>query len=605
MLPVEARARVQGALVALTGLASLAWLPVTQGVYAARYAALLLVVACWAVAWVTGVVRLSVHRLRALWIAGGAACTTVLLAAVLSPDPGAALTWGAFGLTSAPVWCAWVVIACLVSSVRLVRETRAAVAVTVSVLVAAGWVQLVGARTGAYGLSPFVNADYLGPMFVATGALAVAVALSGDDRLRWAWFGVAAASGTGVLLAGSLAATIGLVVAVAFGGALYWRVRTGSRLGGGRALALAGALALAAVTVFTAVALVQHGRASWVDRVAAADPGIESRLLIWQAAARAIADAPLAGSGSDRFAYAASPHLGRAIFLGEPSENPQDSLPSSAHSLPVTISVEMGLLGLVAFSVLGVMWLRSAWPDPSVSAKAAAFKLACTAGVIGWFTSALFLPESVVLGGLVPLAAGLACSGPEARVDPLRSPASRAAVAAIPLGLALWLALGAVFGWTAFTSVSSATTPQEYARRLGVARSWQPTFPLYASREVWLAGAVPGDAEASGARAALVAAPASVREFAPYLVEYADQGCEAAAAGGRSDLAWERAVLDDAEALAPNLPTIDIARIKVALIEGDLVTARRLVAENSDLSGRYGSYDTLAEQTAAAQARDF
>jgi O-antigen ligase/tetratricopeptide (TPR) repeat protein len=158
-----------------------------------------------------------------------------------------------------------------------------------------------------------------------------------------------------LVASGSRGAQLGFAVAILVGGilmAIRHRGRLaalGRRLSGRRAAAVVGISAV--VLLVAAVWLAPRILAR------AGDTGVNLRLTFWQHSLAAFTDAPLTGTGPGTWAF--------AQWAYRNDVSPLDIV-AHAHNAPIQLAAEMGLVGLVAGTILVVgvvVLLRRAWRE--------------------------------------------------------------------------------------------------------------------------------------------------------------------------------------------------------------------------------------------------
>lgn len=578
--------------VVLTGATAWAWMPVPDGTYIARYAAIVLMAVWWVVLWAVGALQANWRRNAMLYAVMGVAVVAVLLSSLLSADPAAALTWGAFSQVSAPVWLAWIITLGAAASLDFGRRTRDAVATVVAAggLVAVLGFAGIGMRLGAY---PWVNSNYSGPVLLLLAPLALGIAATVRGRTyRIVWRVAALLIWLAAVRSGSMAALIGgLCEATA-----VWMLRpelVGLRVSMRRRLAGVAALGLAAVVVLGGVYLVKGMTPSSLIKTQITRKSVLVRIDMWQAGAQVVAQHPVFGVGPDGYTAAAQPYYPRSMFLAAPSDNPQNVMPADPHGLPLLVLVSFGTLGGLVALAFGFSWLRSARPS-LVSGSAVDFKWAVIIGVGGWFVAVLFLPVALVSGSLPALMAGLALVRPSGDAGrPTATPLKLGAGVAIA-AVGAYLAVSGVLGWATFTRVQEAPDPSTYTTLVRRARQYQPSFRLYEWRELWVQAAAPSQ-DGLGAFQAAVDDSPRITSYAPYLVDLVQTSLNDAEATGRTDVAWELRMAEQALNAAPEYPDATLALARADLAAGQVDEARALLEENPDLEGAYPMYDALAE----------
>lgn len=394
---------------------------------------------------------------RAVVLTLGAGAVVLVLAALVSPAPAAALLgrWPRYeGLVALPLYvgAAW-------SGARLLgpgapgARTRALRAVLTAVALLVGIVTVVEAlggrplggdteRPGALLGNAGDQGVLAAIVLVALLALTLADSPSGrDPRHARDWLcagpGIAAAAAT-VVLSGSRAALLAAVLGLAL-------LPLGGRIAAGGGVpplprrAVLTCLGLALALVAAAAALPSTwGRVTGAD--ALAERSATGRGLLVRATARLVADSPWTGAGPSGFVDAAPRWLGPSWWAAQDTTAAVDS----PHSWPAQAAATGGLPLLVLALVLAVVVLRTARhrlahvaPDRAgtVLAGAAAVVVAGSA-LLAQPTSAGTVPTAAFLAGA--LLARPVGTGPTARgVRPAALAATVAAALAVLLGTGL------------------------------------------------------------------------------------------------------------------------------------------------------------------------
>ncbi|MDQ7849472.1 MAG: O-antigen ligase family protein [Armatimonadota bacterium] len=204
------------------------------------------------------------------------------------------------------------------------------------------------ARSGAAGwaaaTTPGVGENGLGMTLAVALTLTVALAVTGLLRGRWTAGALTAVLLAGLILTrsrgGWLGAAVGVTLAILLGAPRPARLRL---------------LLWTAVLTVAGLTLLARWPALGGDICSLVRPEAEanrSRLLIWRAIPRMVADHPLLGTGYGTFVQAYPRYR-----LPEATE----LYPPFAHNLWLNFAVETGLVGLAALLALCVVGLRAAW----------------------------------------------------------------------------------------------------------------------------------------------------------------------------------------------------------------------------------------------------
>jgi putative inorganic carbon (hco3(-)) transporter len=232
-------------------------------------------------------------------------------------------------------------------------------------------VRYAGALVDDRAAGLFGQPNELGSMAAVVLVLSLGLLLGPAGRATAVLLGVAAALGVAALAAslsrgGWIGALAGVVVLAALATPVARR-----RLLAALALAVIAAGAAAVAAPGRPLASAVAARAGSV--LAAGNNPYDRRPAIWREAARQLADRPVLGSGIGGYPAVAA----RPGHLGGPDR------PEHAHSLPLTIAAEQGMLGLVALSAalaLGVAAAREAGRRQAGIGIAAAAALATVVG---------------------------------------------------------------------------------------------------------------------------------------------------------------------------------------------------------------------------------
>ncbi|MDR7427239.1 MAG: O-antigen ligase family protein [Armatimonadota bacterium] len=204
------------------------------------------------------------------------------------------------------------------------------------------------ARSGAAGwaaaTTPGVGENGLGMTLAVALTLTVALAVTGLLRGRWTAGALTAVLLAGLILTrsrgGWLGAAVGVTLAILLGAPRPARLRL---------LLWTAVLTVAGLTLLARWPALGGDIRSLVRPEAEAN---RSRLLIWRAIPRMVADHPLLGTGYGTFVQAYPRYR-----LPEATE----LYPPFAHNLWLNFAVETGLVGLAALLALCVVGLRAAW----------------------------------------------------------------------------------------------------------------------------------------------------------------------------------------------------------------------------------------------------
>ncbi len=194
------------------------------------------------------------------------------------------------------------------------------------------------------------NAVHLGSLCAAGAAIAGAgVARCSRRWARRASIAALVAGSLGVEVSGGRVAVAALAVGLALGVG-----RAGPRrIGVAAAAVLLGLLLGAGATSGTRYA---SATARTAEGVASGSP--HARLVVWRTAGRALLVRPVLGFGPGRVATAVTPRL------REPTGEPSDRIFADAHSWPIQVLLETGVVGFAALLLFGLMsgrGMRGPW----------------------------------------------------------------------------------------------------------------------------------------------------------------------------------------------------------------------------------------------------
>ena len=577
----------------------MAVLPVATGTNAGRAVAVLLVGAAWLIAFALGRVDLAAVP-GALRVALGLGAGAVALAALVSPYAGRALTWGSIGYAGAPVWIAFIVIVAGVAATDAVPRRRTLVAAAVGWVAIALVVALVDLASGRPVASVFNTTNTAAVVLVAAFPLVAWLASDATTLLeRTLWGAAAAALAASIVATGSAAGVLGLLVTfgvllMAVPGVLGLRtphVLRPVRLAAG----LAAVLLVAGVGLGMLVpsALPAPLGAFLSDEVLGAT--FTTRLEMWNAAAGVVSARPLLGTGPDTFHLAAQPYLSARLFESE-SVGGIAAVPPDPHSWIASTAVSFGLVGLIALLAAAGIWARLAFASPSGEApEGRSMRRAAAAGTIGAFAVLLFVPWAIITGALVCACAGLAVgpAGDTRAESPRPAPVPRAAAGVLAFVFTA-LAVLLVAGLVAFDAGQNADDARAAGAAYDRSARLLPTYPYPRFRSLHATGSqLGGSAETLAAWRARVESEPSVDEDATFALVLVRDALDQAYRWGRSDLAWEEALLSEAADRFPNGPDAALERAHLAVLRGDVATARAAlegIRGAATFDSRYGLY---------------
>lgn len=588
---------------------------------ATRFTGLLVAAAVWLWALAFEPSGFSLRR-SPLLLPGAAVLAAACVSAGVSKLPAVAFTWGAEGdLLGIPSVVALVLVLVLASASRATPSSGRATSLALVWAVPTAAVALfeAGARTPAG--AGFANTNYLAVVLCAVWPLAlVEAARTRDPRLARALRVGAALIVIAVLVGGSMAGVAGLAVQLAL---LPFLLPEAFPLLTHARRALAGVIA-AALTA--GVALVGWWIASG-GAIAAPLGGVAGRLLgpsvlmrgeMWRMALAMWRDQALLGVGPDGFHHASQAYLSRFILEQEAGRLfAQQVLVRDPHSLPLLILASGGLVGSGAVLWLGVAWIR-AFRTTAVRSctdertQRAAYAL----GLAGALVVTLAVPWSVHYGALLALLGGLAAAPLASPAPPLgsESPSGtskslRVALAVVVSAVALSLGGSAILGdmhlLNARRAQGAAAALVEWRAGLRV----QPTRAYLEYETLFAEGYVAAQADPGGAglaefRTAVDSASPRVRTAGYYLAPLVQIALDAGEGRAQEpgDLAWERAVLDDAAEASPLHPEVLLERAHLDTLTGDYAAASASLEQARSFAAsreRFIRYEALLAQARA------
>ncbi|MDZ4169187.1 MAG: O-antigen ligase family protein [Coriobacteriia bacterium] len=599
------RALAPGFLVFLAFVAPGAWLVVALPPIPLAKALNLLTVAVWLLAVGLGLMRWVQPERRVLW-----AVAAVAAAVVASYAIGGSLFQVAFYdlYANMPLvqWLAFPLIFVLAAGMVADRPRleSALVVVVIFGAVLAGveaFQQITTSTPRVFGSTGYSKAA-LAPL-IPLGAV---LAASRTGVLRVALYSAAALVALDVgLLAGSTmgaaAAAFALLAALAVHPAV-WAAESGAR----RALRT-GALTLAAGMVLVMLfAQVPALSGRWInpDALASAGSSVISRLQMWQGAQEMVLERPVLGYGPSGYRMAAVEYLpSEALQYGpdrQGSIDPTVYSPQSPHSLLWEAGTRLGLIGVVALAALLLSWATAVVGRVRSDVSGSSIRRALAAAFVTAAFALSIDPVFFAIGLFAPVAAGLAIAplsapGEQERAAPSWLPKVFAAGGVAVALVAGWLGVGE---WRIGSSYSD--DPAQMRSSLQSALAVAPGHPQ-AERQVWELNLLlaTDDTEVAAVQARVDAAPSYISGFAPNLVSLAAYSLSQAERTGRSDLSWERGLLDEAAGRMPPMPSLVAEKLRLAVIDGNVTDVGVALAD----AERWGAPYPLTESY-IARARD-
>lgn len=377
-----------------------------------------------------------------------------------------------------------------------------------------------------------------------------------------------------------------------------------------RSVRLAGVVVL--VVVCIAVAVVQvpaiGSRIVSTEKFAGAEQTVATRLYLWDAAQRMVAERPVLGYGPAGYRFFAADYYdpGLFAFIAGAGSDPTAFSAPSPHSLLWESLTRLGTVGLLALLAMLVAWMRRvrdlAAMDPGSDARALRMSLAV--GFAAYLFSLLVTPVhfasgllGVVVGGFaIAQVPGSEPENPKGSLTVLRWVA--VAIAVLLAGYGVWR----MAGLNAGTITGQGDISADIGRVERTARI-MPGEPLNERRRLELGIlAVTTPSELAQAREAVDVSPDFITGFAPNLVQFAYLGLSRGEALGITDFAWERSLLDRVAAAIPDLPSLVAEQLHYAVVTGDTAALPALVERAQQLGGTYpmtADYIARAEELLA------
>jgi len=352
--------------------------------------------------------------------------------------------------------------------------------------------------------------------------LVLAVILLYFTSSRGGWLGTIAAAGTVFLLSRDLRQYVRKVWSWLT--ARRWRVMIGATL------ALAASV-VGATLVVRQLAHPSHGS------------GLEARLYFWRPAWAAFRSSPLLGTGP--FTYGETFLLARSI----PPERPY----SVAHSYPITLAAESGLLGLAALAWLTIALVRHVWRTwGRLSAAGRPIRVGALAALVGCavhsqFDSVAGVPYiSVILAFLLAL---LLAPQPSPPFRP-RASRRRATLWLLPVSWGLLLvtavwSLRATLPFSRGIEAANADRWLEAASLFDVAEQRDPAFAYYDLQAGYTHGMLAADGDRAHLDAAIAYYEDGLRRSPNYGLNAAHLGALYRQAGNADQaVTWAERALD-------------------------------------------------------------
>jgi len=536
----------------------------------------------WLVAFATGLVGFSRPDRRIL-LGLGALGVSIVVSYLAGGSLFAVALYDLFADMPLIQWIGFVAVFVLAVGMRLdAHQLRR----SLSVVVAAGTVVALGmiAQQSIVGVAfAFGSTAYSVTALVPLVPISVGLGTVARGRARMAGFlaaiviAVALAFFSGSVM-GGVAAVFALVVSVP--------VYVSASGGAARGMRVTRTLALAAAALMTAGLLFVQIPAlsgSFVnpESVAPLGTNVVSRAYLWEGAQAMVIDRPLVGYGPSGYRTAAVEYLEpEALQYGADAAGNADPTvysPQSPHSLFWEIATRLGILGVLAFGAMLVVWMLVLREALALKDAPAGLRAALAAG----FISALFAlsvnPVVFPIGLFAPAAAGLAVGavrdgkpGSSAKQSPPRPVWALAVAGVLVIVVAGWLYAGE---WRAYSARSDnpAENVTEYEASLRTIPGHPMTERRLLENRLLLAE---DDADLRSAQEAVDAAPGYMAAFAPNMVNFAAYSLTQAERTGRTDVSWEADLLADAASKLPTIPSLVAEQLHLAVVSGDIAAVR-------------------------------
>lgn len=535
----------------------------------------LVVVGLWLVAIGAGALRVVSLDRRLVWALVGVG-VSVAVSTISAGHILQALLYDVFGAMPLVQWLAFPVVFAIASIVAhdksVVRAASlvTAFAVLMSLIQLFQWVRMDGYAT-VFGSTGY-SITALAPLI----PVAVALALTQQGYARGAWF---AAAGALMIALSSLSGAAMGVLASGFAVLLSTAVASRQGVLGKRQSRHFGRAALvlaAAVVLVLLVVQIPAVSGSFVSPdFAGGGDSVSSRVQIWQGAEALFAEHPLLGVGPAGYRIHAVEYLSpEALSYGADlpgNIDPTVYSPQSPHALLWEVGTRLGVVGWLAFGALFAVWialLRERLHDGDGSAT-------LRAGLAAAFLTALFAlmvqPVHFAHGLFAPVAAGLAIApggvfaGTQARASRGWHRFALVCSGVLLVAVSAWLLYGQ---W-----VAESVSPEDLVAAIEAHEKALEIIPGHPNLERRLLAfriiAAADEGALQDAQRAVDLAPGYINGFAPAMVNFAGHSLAQADRTGRTDVAWERRVLDEAERVLPPIPSLAAERLHVAIIEGD------------------------------------
>jgi len=591
-------------LIVLAFLAPGAWLIVTLPPAPVAKALNLLTLGIWLIVFGLGLVRLALPDRRIMWALAAVAAAVVLSFAV-GGSHFAVMFYDLYADMPLLQWLAFPTLFFLSAgmSVDWRRvETGLVIVVVVGTALSAilAYQQLTIGRNYVFGSTAY-SVTALVPLIPL--AVWLAATRQGVHRAVWYACALVVAVALGLFAdssMGTLAVGFALLLSIAVHPPVSGSEKLWPRVLRVSALALAGVMV--AGLVFVQVPALSR---TWINPQAfESQRNLVSRVYLWEGAQKMVAARPVLGYGPSGYRVSAVDYLDPGTFqFGSDQTGNMDPTvysPQSPHSLMWEIATRLGVVGLITFGALLVVWALVLASAVRSEGKSAGMRTALAAA----FATALFVllvnPVVFPIGLFVAVAAGLAVGrmtdneGEEKVLD--RTPLTTLILVAGILVVLVsgWQFMGEWKAYTArFEDPTVAVVQYEEALRI------TPGNPATMRRLLENRLLVASDAEIAAAQAAVDDAPAFIREFAPNLSNFAAYSLAQAGRTGRTDLSWEQELLTAAAAQMPPIPSTVSEQLHLAVLSRDVAAVKKALPDAERWGAPYpylGGYLEAAKQ---------
>lgn len=540
-------------------------------------------------------------------LALGALLGASVIALMVNPYPVQQLVYDLYGEMPAMLWLAYPAVFLLAASVRLdagmrnvLVPTVVAAGVLVMVMVVWRWTQGL--------VTTFGSPAYSIPAFAPIPFISLGIASVSHGKGKLYFTGAAAAIAAGLAYAGG---GLSALFVLGMGGLLLCAVAPALAGVPERAvrpvrLAASALLAAAFIVVLAAQAPSLGASITGIDDVSGAEQSVATRIYLWDAAERMVAERPWFGYGPAGYRFSAVQYYDPKLFefiAGAGSDPTAYSAPSP-HSLLWESLTRLGVLGTLGFVALLVVWVRRVRSCAGGEGDVWPLRMGLAVGFAAYLISLLVTPVHFA-SGLLGAAVGGFAMAPSAGSGAGEGGAARrwspglrvlaVTVAAVFVTYGAWRMIGLTAG------TIRGDDFQRDAERIAAAARIVPGEPLNERRmlEVALLSAS-DETQLESARAAVDAAPGYVLGYEPNLVQFASLGLIRAEALGSSDVSWERDLLERAARSLPSLPSLVAEQLHLAIVEGDLEALPGLIERARSLAATYPlteEYVRRAEET--------